>query len=70
MIAKPSVELKTPSKWYRRWEVESSAEADKMYIVGMDDDGNFKCECPHFRFRKEPCKHIIHIIRMLNTKEL
>lgn len=72
MIPKPSAALKISSNWKRRWEVESSITSDKMYIVAMDDEGNFKCECPYFKFSngRVPCKHIIHVIKMLNTREL
>jgi len=38
-------------RWKQRWYVSS-------YTVSMDENGNFGCSCPHWKFRREECKHI------------
>jgi hypothetical protein len=42
----------------RQWEIPSSKDPDKKYIVKYSEDGTWSCTCPQFTFRKVHCKHI------------
>lgn len=47
-------------KWIERWEVPSS-NGDKTYTVARDEEGNFGCDCPAYKFRRQVCRHIQEI---------
>ncbi len=44
-------------KWVERIPVDSET-SDATYIVGISAEGEFACSCPHWKFRRLPCKHI------------
>lgn len=46
-------------KWVKRWEVEGSS--GNTYVVAIDDDGNYGCSCPVWKFRRLECKHILQV---------
>lgn len=56
---------------HKVYEVASSSDNDKTYLVRLDfRDKQFDtCSCPAFAYRKanEPCKHIKHQRAMLKT---
>ncbi len=44
-------------KWVKRWEVHSMT-SDNTYTVALDENGDYGCSCPVWRFRRQQCKHI------------
>ena len=44
-------------KWIERVPVDSET-SDATYIVGVSVDGEYGCSCPHWKFRRQECKHI------------
>ena len=46
-------------KWVKRWEVEGSN--GNVWIVGLDENGNYGCSCPRWKFKREECHHIERI---------
>ena len=44
-------------KWIERIPVDSET-SDATYIVGISDEGEYGCSCPHWKFRRQECKHI------------
>lgn len=52
-------EPKTTSKTQgKQWEIPSSSDLDKIYLVKYNEGGFWTCTCPQFTFRKTECKHI------------
>lgn len=52
------------AKWVKTWEVEawsSSRGEIKSYRVSIGLKGEWGCSCPHWKFRREECKHIREI---------
>lgn len=47
--------------WVQKWDVPSS-DGRKTYVVAIDDKGKYGCSCPHWKFRKLTCKHIVRIM--------
>lgn len=46
-------------RWVESWEVESRSTPGEYYVVSIDEDGNFGCSCPGWKFhRRGDCKHI------------
>lgn len=45
----------------KSWIVPSQSDPKKDYVVVLNDDGSWSCECPDFRYRKKECKHIYAI---------
>ncbi len=41
-----------------QWEITSSSDSSKKYMVSLGPSGNWSCTCPQFKFRKAECKHI------------
>lgn len=39
--------------------VQSATDPKKQYTVRRLNDGEWRCECPHFVFRKKECSHIM-----------
>lgn len=49
------------SKWLYHWQIESSS-SDKVWTVAADEDGQFGCDCPVWKFKRQECKHIQHVV--------
>lgn len=52
-------------KWVRKYKVQGDGS---VYTISIDENGNFGCSCPGWRFKKEPrppCKHIQHFEQLL-----
>lgn len=47
--------------WVKKWTVPSNTETGKEYIVSQDEDGNYGCSCPVWKFQRKECKHIQYI---------
>lgn len=47
-------------KWIQSFTVTSSSGKGE-YTVSLADDGSYGCSCPHWKFRRQPCRHIAHI---------
>jgi hypothetical protein len=45
------------SKWIEKIPVDSDS-SDLTYIVGIAATGEYGCSCPHWKFRRQSCKHI------------
>lgn len=50
-----------PGFYRKRWEVKSFNGSEQTYIVGLATDGKWECNCPHAKFRKKECKHILFV---------
>lgn len=49
------------------WTVESGGA---LYLVGLVD-GQPTCDCAHFVYRNEPCKHVARVLQaVLGTDEM
>ena len=59
MSDKPKITpVATTSKWWvQKWNVESST-GDKVYRVALDKNGDWGCDCPAWKFRRQECRHI------------
>jgi len=44
-------------KWVKRWEVPKS-DGVGYWIVAIDEDSNYGCSCPVWKFRRQECHHI------------
>lgn len=42
----------------KQWAVPSDVDPDKTYKVSLTFDGEYKCSCPRWIFKREQCKHI------------
>jgi len=57
-------------RFVHQWTVPSETDPSKTYLVSIDDNGNFLCSCPRFKFEKKPiplktpCKHILAVQAM------
>jgi hypothetical protein len=50
------------------WMVESSSVKGKFYKVEyISEEGELMCDCPHFVYRGETCKHCIAIAIIVTT---
>lgn len=49
--------------WVKKWDVPSTTNRSKAYIVAMNDQGGYGCSCPAWKFRRLQCKHIQRIQR-------
>ena len=55
-------------KWIERIPVDSET-SDATYVVGISDEGEYGCSCPHWRFRRQPCKHIAKVKAEMTSAE-
>ncbi len=44
------------SKWVKQWNVAGSSGA--TWVVSVDEQGEYACSCPVWKFRRGECKHI------------
>ena len=60
-------------RFVHQWWVPSETDPSKTYKVSIDDQGNWLCSCPRFKFEKKPiaqktpCKHILEVQRRLRS---
>lgn len=47
-------------RWVKKWEVPSSTGRGS-WIVAQDEQGNYGCSCPIWKFQRKECKHIAEI---------
>ena len=47
--------------WINRWKIESSSESDKYYTVAENDEGEFGCDCPIWKYQRRECDHIMMV---------
>ncbi len=52
--------LPAAKQWMERHEVMSS-DLNRTYIVARHADGHWACSCPRWKFKRETCKHIMHV---------
>jgi hypothetical protein len=45
--------------WMKRWSIEGSK--DDVYTVAIDANGQYGCSCPHWKFRRGECRHIMEV---------
>ena len=50
----------------KKWKVPSSS-SDKEWTVAQDENGNYGCECPVWKFRRQECHHIRQVKNGLAT---
>ncbi len=55
-------------KWIKKWKVQSSS-GDGNYIVAIDENSNYGCSCPVWKFRRQECHHIVKI-KQSGSKEI
>lgn len=55
------------SRWVRKWEVQGSKGT--TWTVSQDNEGNFGCSCPVWKFRRHECKHIQEIKHQLQYQK-
>ena len=48
------------AKWVQSFEVPSTS-GDGTYVVSLDKTGSWGCSCPHWKFRRVSCKHILSV---------
>ena len=48
------------AKWVKKWDVDGSN--GNVYVVSIDDEGNYGCSCPVWKFKRKTCKHITYIM--------
>lgn len=48
------------ARWIKKWDVKGSA--GNVYVVSIDDEGNYGCSCPVWKFKRKVCKHITYIM--------
>lgn len=46
--------------WVTKTNVKSETE-DKEWVVSVDRNGGWACSCPHWKFRRVACKHILNV---------
>lgn len=44
--------------WINRWKIESDNTIGKYYTVAENDEGEFGCDCPIWKYRRIECHHI------------
>jgi len=44
--------------WINRWRIQSSSKSNKYYTVAENDEGEFGCDCPIWKFQRVECSHI------------
>ena len=44
------------SKWIKKWSVTGSSGA--VWVVSVDEKGEYACSCPVWKFKRRECKHI------------
>lgn len=59
MLGLPAIEGRN---WIRKWQVKSS-RGPKLYVVALDDKGDWGCSCPGWIYHRTHCKHIRQIVR-------
>ena len=47
-------------KQIKKWKVKSSS-GNGYYVVAIDEDGNYDCSCPVWKFKRKECHHIIKV---------
>lgn len=57
----------TESRWIRKWEARGSKGA--TWTVSQDNEGNFGCSCPVWKFQRQECKHIQEIKGLLEYQK-
>lgn len=46
-------------RWPNRyWVISSASKVGVSYKITLRSDGSFICNCPHFAFTGNQCKHI------------
>lgn len=61
-------------RYVHQWWVPSETDPSKEYKVSQDDQGNWLCNCPRFKFQKKPiaektpCKHILSVQSQLKSR--
>jgi len=55
-------------KWIKKWKVLSSS-GNGDYIVAIDNEGNYGCSCPVWKFRRQECHHIKQV-KLLGGNEI
>jgi hypothetical protein len=55
------------SKWVKKWNIEGSN--GNIWTVAIDNDGNYGCSCPVWKFKRIECHHIEQV-RTAGEKEL
>ena len=53
-------------KWIERIPVDSET-SDATYVVGISDEGEYGCSCPHWKFRRQECKHIRSVMAEITS---
>ncbi len=53
-------------KWVQSFSVPSSSGHGE-YTVSLADDGSYGCSCPHWKFRRQPCRHIATVQEQAST---
>jgi len=49
----------------KSWIVPSQTDPRRNYVVMLNDDGSWSCDCPDHRYRGRECKHIYAVKLML-----
>jgi len=49
----------------KSWIVPSQSDPKRNYVVILNDDGSWSCECPDHKYRGRECKHIYAVKLML-----
>lgn len=44
--------------YVEQWQIPSHSDPTKTYTVSLTDQGEYQCSCPHWKFRRQECKHI------------
>jgi len=44
--------------WINRWKIESDSTSGKYWTVAENDEGEFGCDCPVWKFQRHECHHI------------
>ncbi len=44
------------SKWIKKWSVPGSSGT--VWVVSVDEKGEYACSCPVWKFKRRECKHI------------
>ena len=58
-------------RWVEKWDIPSSSNPNKTYVVAKADDGTFGCSCPAWTRMRRECKHIKAVkVRALDGRKL
>lgn len=53
--------MATKVEYQHQWSVPSETDDTKVYKVSLTKEGEYKCSCPRWIFKREQCKHIIRV---------